>query len=81
MSCGATGPRPAELMTGPATPGRRPFGEALALYPKDVDPVRGIVPVLHAKGDKARTRGPRPRGPHRRRALGRPAPLIRNGHG
>jgi site-specific recombinase XerD len=32
-------------------------GEALALYPKDVDPQRGTVQVLHGKGDKARTVG------------------------
>ncbi len=33
------------------------LGEALALYPKDVDTARGTVRVLHGKGDKARTVG------------------------
>ena len=32
-------------------------GEALALYPKDVDPRRGTIRVLHGKGDQARTVG------------------------
>lgn len=29
--------------------------EALALYPKDIDPAAGTLRVLHGKGDKART--------------------------
>jgi site-specific recombinase XerD len=33
------------------------IGEALALFPKDVDPARGTVRVLHGKGDQARTVG------------------------
>jgi site-specific recombinase XerD len=33
------------------------LGEALALRPKDIDPVRGSVSVLHGKGDKHRTIG------------------------
>lgn len=33
------------------------LGEALALYPKDVDSARGTVRILHGKGDKARTVG------------------------
>ena len=32
-------------------------GEALALYPKDLDRRRGTIRVLHGKGDKARTVG------------------------
>src|SRR5262245_66637494 len=31
------------------------ISEALALYPKDLDPVGGSLRVLHGKGDKART--------------------------
>ncbi len=33
------------------------LSEALALYPKDVESDKGIVRVLHGKGDKARTVG------------------------
>lgn len=33
------------------------INEALALYPKDIDPVSGAVRVLHGKGDKPRTIG------------------------
>lgn len=33
------------------------IGEALALYPKDVDPVAGTITVLHGKGNKRRTIG------------------------
>ena len=33
------------------------LGEALALMPKDVDPDRGTVTVLHGKGDRHRTVG------------------------
>jgi site-specific recombinase XerD len=33
------------------------LGEALALAPKDLDPARGTVRVLHGKGDRARTVG------------------------
>jgi len=33
------------------------LSEALALYPKDVETDKGIVRVLHGKGDKARTVG------------------------
>jgi site-specific recombinase XerD len=33
------------------------IGEALALYPKDVDPATGTVTVLHGKRDKRRTIG------------------------
>ncbi len=33
------------------------LAEALALYPKDIDPARGTVRVLHGKGDRARTVG------------------------
>src|SRR5262249_9069676 len=33
------------------------IAEALALYPKDVDPVAGTIRVLHGKGDRARTVG------------------------
>jgi site-specific recombinase XerD len=33
------------------------LGEALALFPKDLDPARGTVRVLHGKGDRARTVG------------------------
>lgn len=32
-------------------------GEALALHPKDLDPRRGTIRILHGKGDKARTVG------------------------
>jgi integrase/recombinase XerD len=31
------------------------ISEALALYPKDLDPAGGSLRVLHGKGDKART--------------------------
>jgi site-specific recombinase XerD len=31
------------------------ISEALALFPKDLDAVGGLVRVLHGKGDKART--------------------------
>jgi site-specific recombinase XerD len=33
------------------------IGEALALKPKDLDPVQGTIRVLHGKGDKARLVG------------------------
>lgn len=33
------------------------ISEALALYPKDVDPARGTITVLHGKGDRRRTVG------------------------
>lgn len=33
------------------------LAEALSLYPKDVDPARGNIRVLHGKGDRARTVG------------------------
>lgn len=33
------------------------ISEALALYPKDLDPIKGTVTVLHGKGDKRRTIG------------------------
>jgi site-specific recombinase XerD len=33
------------------------IGEALALYPKDVDLARGTIRILHGKGGKARTIG------------------------
>jgi len=42
---------------GVATRSRKLPPEALALYPKDVDPGRGAVRVLHGKGDKVRTEG------------------------
>jgi integrase/recombinase XerD len=32
-------------------------GEALDLYPKDVDPAAGTIRVLHGKGDRSRTVG------------------------
>ena len=33
------------------------LSEALALYPKDVETDKGVIRVLHGKGDKARTVG------------------------
>ncbi len=33
------------------------LSEALALYPKDVETDKGVVRILHGKGDKARTVG------------------------
>jgi site-specific recombinase XerC len=33
------------------------LGEALALYPKDVDVAGGTITVLHGKGDRLRTVG------------------------
>ncbi len=38
------------------------LGEALALFPKDLDPRAGTVAVLHGKGDKRRTIGLDPGG-------------------
>ena len=74
---------------GVATRSRKLPPEALALYPKDVDPGRGAVRVLHGKGDKVRTEGLDPglrrsTCPMRWAASGRPALLIlpqHRGHG
>ena len=55
-----TGPPP-EFATGASwscsTGGGLRVGEALSLYPKDLDSRRGTVRVLHGKGDKARAVG------------------------
>jgi integrase/recombinase XerD len=44
-------PRP----PGGALPFWAPISEALALFPKDIDPSGGMLRVLHGKGNKART--------------------------
>lgn len=57
-----TGVRNPALVVMPYRGGLR-VGEALALFPKDVDRKRGTVRVLHGKGDKARTVGLDPQAP------------------
>lgn len=79
-----TGIRNRALVAIMARAGLR-LAEALALKPKDVDPSRGTVAILHGKGDKSRTVGLEPgamalveRWMERRRALAVPrtAPLF-----
>ncbi|MGZ8774094.1 MAG: tyrosine-type recombinase/integrase [Acidimicrobiia bacterium] len=51
-----TGIRNRALITTMYRGGLR-LGEALALKPKDIDPNRGTITVLHGKGDRRRTVG------------------------
>src|SRR5262245_59158290 len=53
---GATGDRNRALVAVLYRAGLR-LGEALALYPKDIDTDAGTIRVLHGKGDRARTVG------------------------